>query len=403
MSARHRKPTSSSVNVAKVAVTGAVIGGTTLAFAGHASAATDSEWDRVAGCESGGNWSINTGNGYHGGLQFSPSTWSGHGGGEFAPVAHQATKEEQIAVAERVLASQGKGAWPSCGGPLSAPTPRDVVSDEPEALAAAGVNAEPPPPLDPFAPPPPPAPFDAMSAPLPPAPEALPPAPEAAPAPEALPPAPMPMDGPLPAPAAPIADPALLISVDAPLPVPVDAPPVDEVVTAASWHADVPLQPMPGDPARPVLASDSAAAPASDVAAAPASDVLAASAPVEPLAPLAGVNLPGPAADVANQALAEEAGTPHLASPENLPPGTTVDPIVAGNSTPNRTYLKEIWHAIQTQDVSGRDALLALSQRPLSTPDTRGGPSPSLPVPVEADPAAPLIPAPAPAPVLPPF
>ncbi|MGB1223135.1 MAG: transglycosylase, partial [Mycobacterium sp.] len=226
----------------------------------------------------------------------------------------------------------------------------------------------------------------------------------------ALPPAPMPMDGPLPAPAAPIADPALLIPVDAPLPAPVDAPPVDEVVTAASWHADVPLQPMPGDPARPVLASDSAAAPASDVAAAPASDVaaapasdvLAASAPVEPLAPLAGVNLPGPAADVANQALAEEAGTPHLASPENLPPGTTVDPNVAGNSTPNRTYLKEIWHAIQTQDVSGRDALLALSQRPLSTPDTRGGPSPSLPVPVETDPAAPLFPAPAPAPVLPP-
>ncbi|MCH9641791.1 MAG: transglycosylase family protein, partial [Actinomycetia bacterium] len=190
MSARHRKPTSSSVNVAKVAVTGAVIGGTTLALAGHAGAATDSEWDRVAGCESGGNWSINTGNGYHGGLQFSPSTWSGHGGGEFAPVAHQATREEQIAVAERVLATQGKGAWPSCGGPLSAPTPRDVVSDEPEALAAAGVNVEPPPPLDPFAPPPPPAPFDAMSAPLPPAPEAA-PAPEALPpAPEALPPAP---------------------------------------------------------------------------------------------------------------------------------------------------------------------------------------------------------------------
>ena len=75
MSAQHRKPTSSAVNVAKIAVTGAVIGGGSLAFAGHAGAATDGEWDRVAGCESGGNWAINTGNGYFGGLQFSPSTW----------------------------------------------------------------------------------------------------------------------------------------------------------------------------------------------------------------------------------------------------------------------------------------------------------------------------------------
>ncbi|MCG7582862.1 transglycosylase family protein, partial [Mycolicibacterium sp. OfavD-34-C] len=137
MSGRHRKPASSSVNVAKIAFTGAVIGGggLSLAGAGHAGAATDGEWDQVARCESGGNWAINTGNGYHGGLQFSPSTWSGHGGGEFAPAAYLATKEEQIAVAERVLASQGKGAWPSCGGPLSAATPRNVV-DEPQALDA---------------------------------------------------------------------------------------------------------------------------------------------------------------------------------------------------------------------------------------------------------------------------
>lgn len=91
-----------------------------LAFtAGTASAATDSEWDRVAACESGGNWSINTGNGYQGGLQFHPQTWTGHGGGEFAPSADQATREQQIIVAERVLASQGKGAWPTCGTGLS--------------------------------------------------------------------------------------------------------------------------------------------------------------------------------------------------------------------------------------------------------------------------------------------
>ena len=81
MSGRHRKPTSSSVNVAKIAFTGAVIGSGSLALAGHAGAATDGEWDRVAKCESGNNWAINTGNGYQGGLQFSPSTWASHGGG----------------------------------------------------------------------------------------------------------------------------------------------------------------------------------------------------------------------------------------------------------------------------------------------------------------------------------
>ncbi|MBX9918981.1 MAG: transglycosylase family protein [Mycolicibacterium frederiksbergense] len=129
MSGRHRKPTTSSVSVAKIAFTGAVIGGGSLALAGQAGAATDGEWDTVASCESGGNWAINTGNGYHGGLQFSPSTWSGHGGGEFAPSAFLATKEEQIAVAERVLASQGKGAWPTCGRGLSGSTPRNVVAE----------------------------------------------------------------------------------------------------------------------------------------------------------------------------------------------------------------------------------------------------------------------------------
>ncbi|MGE2723637.1 transglycosylase family protein, partial [Mycolicibacterium pulveris] len=145
MSGRHRKPTTSAVNVAKFAFTGAVIGGGSLALAGHANAATDHEWDQVAKCESGGNWAINTGNGYHGGLQFAPGTWSGHGGGEFAPAAHLATKEEQIAVAERVLASQGKGAWPSCGGPLSGHTPRNVVN-EPQPLDAPALNGELPPP-----------------------------------------------------------------------------------------------------------------------------------------------------------------------------------------------------------------------------------------------------------------
>jgi len=71
-------------------------------------------WDRVAACESGGNWSINSGNGYRGGLQFSSSTWNAFGGRRYAPRANQASKAAQIATAQRVLASQGPGAWPVC-------------------------------------------------------------------------------------------------------------------------------------------------------------------------------------------------------------------------------------------------------------------------------------------------
>jgi peptidoglycan hydrolase CwlO-like protein len=73
------------------------------------------DWDAVALCESGGNWSINTGNGYYGGLQFSQSTWDSFGGDAYAPRADLATKSEQITVAERVLDAQGRGAWPTCG------------------------------------------------------------------------------------------------------------------------------------------------------------------------------------------------------------------------------------------------------------------------------------------------
>jgi hypothetical protein len=78
----------------------------------------DSVWDRIAECESGGNWSINTGNGYYGGLQFAGSTWRSFGGEQFAPYAHQASREEQIIVAERVLDSQGWDAWPTCSSRL---------------------------------------------------------------------------------------------------------------------------------------------------------------------------------------------------------------------------------------------------------------------------------------------
>jgi LysM repeat protein len=72
-------------------------------------------WSAIAACESGGNWSANTGNGFYGGLQFTEQTWLGYGGGQYASSANQATEAQQIAVAERVLAGQGIGAWPVCG------------------------------------------------------------------------------------------------------------------------------------------------------------------------------------------------------------------------------------------------------------------------------------------------
>lgn len=78
------------------------------------AAAAGTVWDKVAMCESGGRWNINTGNGYYGGLQFSPSTWRGFGGARYASSAHRATKAQQIAIARRVLAGQGPGAWPVC-------------------------------------------------------------------------------------------------------------------------------------------------------------------------------------------------------------------------------------------------------------------------------------------------
>jgi resuscitation-promoting factor RpfA len=155
MSGRHRKPTQSGINVAKVAFTGAVIGGSGLAMSAQAAAATDGEWDRVAHCESGNNWGINTGNGYQGGLQFSPSTWRSAGGADFAPAANMASRDQQIAVAERVLARQGRGAWPVCGTGLSSATPRNLAppaTDLALPLDDAALNGDAPAPPD--APPP---------------------------------------------------------------------------------------------------------------------------------------------------------------------------------------------------------------------------------------------------------
>jgi LysM repeat protein len=85
-----------------------------LAASGNAVAADGGVWDRIAQCESGGNWHINTGNGYYGGLQFSYGTWRAYGGAAYAPTADKATKSQQISVATKVQRAQGWGAWPTC-------------------------------------------------------------------------------------------------------------------------------------------------------------------------------------------------------------------------------------------------------------------------------------------------
>ncbi|MGW2649544.1 transglycosylase family protein [Streptomyces sp. NPDC001393] len=115
---KHRRPSKAVRAITLAGVTGAAVAAPLMA-AGNASAATASEWDAVAQCESGGNWSINTGNGFYGGLQFTNSTWAAYGGTAYAARADLATKSQQIAVAEKVLAGQGKGAWPVCGTGLS--------------------------------------------------------------------------------------------------------------------------------------------------------------------------------------------------------------------------------------------------------------------------------------------
>ena len=78
----------------------------------------DAVWDRLAQCESGGNWSINTGNGYYGGLQFSLGTWAGYGGTAYAARPDLASRVEQIAVAERLRAARGYAPWPACAAKL---------------------------------------------------------------------------------------------------------------------------------------------------------------------------------------------------------------------------------------------------------------------------------------------
>ncbi|MFF0183534.1 transglycosylase family protein [Streptomyces sp. NPDC005244] len=155
-SGRHRRAKSPAVTrtIATAALGG--IAATTVSVA-VADAASVDTWDRVAKCESGNNWKINTGNGYYGGLQFSASTWRAYGGGAYASRADLATKAQQILVAEKVLAAQGPGAWPVCsvraglskGGPKpavpvikSAPAKPKAVSTGTAAKAVAFALAQ---------------------------------------------------------------------------------------------------------------------------------------------------------------------------------------------------------------------------------------------------------------------
>ena len=127
---RHREISRARVWAYRGATVGVVAGAAALGLAGSASAAPDTTWDSVAQCESTGNWAINTGNGFYGGLQFTESTWNAYGGQQYASRADLASREEQIAVAEQTLGGQGWGAW-ACAyaGGGEGSTSRSVAAD----------------------------------------------------------------------------------------------------------------------------------------------------------------------------------------------------------------------------------------------------------------------------------
>ncbi len=171
------KKTSIRRNVTRSAAA-LVAGGVAVAtFAAPANAASEATWDALAQCESGGNWGINTGNGFGGGLQFTDQTWAAFGG---TGSSHNASKAEQIRVAENVLAGQGWGAWPACsaklglgaaeaaGTPAVAPQAQEVV-EVPAAPVAEQAPAAPAPveaPVVEQAPEVAPAPVEAPAAPV---------------------------------------------------------------------------------------------------------------------------------------------------------------------------------------------------------------------------------------------
>ncbi|GGL58254.1 peptidoglycan-binding protein LysM [Streptomyces anthocyanicus] len=111
---RHRRPRQAPALVVAAGVTGSAIAIPLLGATG-AHAADSANWDQVAECETGGAWSQNSGNGYYGGLQLSQEAWEQYGGLDYAPSADQASRSQQIRIAEKIHASQGIAAWPTCG------------------------------------------------------------------------------------------------------------------------------------------------------------------------------------------------------------------------------------------------------------------------------------------------
>ncbi|MGW7262058.1 transglycosylase family protein [Streptomyces sp. NPDC054842] len=114
---RHRRPRQAPAIIVAAGVTGSAIAIPLLGATG-ASAADGTTWDRVAECESGGSWSADNANGFYGGLQMTQENWEKYGGLAYAPSPDEASRSQQIAVAEKVLDGQGLAAWPTCG-PLS--------------------------------------------------------------------------------------------------------------------------------------------------------------------------------------------------------------------------------------------------------------------------------------------
>ncbi|MGP4032917.1 LysM peptidoglycan-binding domain-containing protein [Pseudarthrobacter sp. 1C304] len=130
--AARRGATLAAVTMAGVALSASA------ANAAVPSTTSSTVWDSLAQCESSGNWGINNGNGYAGGLQFSPSTWAAYGG---TGSAANASREQQIAVAERVQAGQGWGAWPACAAKLGLSGGAVAPQSAPQAQAPAPAKA----------------------------------------------------------------------------------------------------------------------------------------------------------------------------------------------------------------------------------------------------------------------
>jgi hypothetical protein len=131
---RHRACARHLQHAATATASLGVAAGILLAAVNTADANPAINWDAIAQCESGGNWAINTGNGYYGGLQFTLSTWRANGG---TGMPQDASRDTQVAVAERVVATQGIGAWPVCG---PAPTAASAVPQQRPYGRRPGLN-----------------------------------------------------------------------------------------------------------------------------------------------------------------------------------------------------------------------------------------------------------------------